>query len=166
MARKGKAGVRLRPTPEEAHFCKWSGNQGDSPGGKSRFLGRFCSSSGPGTHPLSEAAPTGERLNAEPQVPPGLSPRTSLKARLEPRGAHPRHGRDMARPPTRPVAGDRQTGWLLAMLRGYLTPTSFTQTDNAGPSFHKTFLPLHPHALQLHTVIYIITLRNKIWAGA
>lgn len=58
---------------EEARLCKWRRNQGDSPGGKNRFLRRFCSSGGSGTHQLSEAAPTAKRLNAEPQGPPGLS---------------------------------------------------------------------------------------------
>lgn len=92
MAWKGKAGVRLRPTPEEAtveaRVCKQSGNQDDSPQGKNHFLRRFRSSSGSGTH-LPEVARTVKRLSAEPQAPRGLSPRTLLKATLERRGARP-----------------------------------------------------------------------------
>ena len=102
MARKGKAGVRLRPAPEEAaveaRVCNDSprGEEAavearvcnDSPRGKNRFLRRFRSSGGFGTH-LSEVALTVKRLNAAPQVPLGLSPRIFLEARLERGGARP-----------------------------------------------------------------------------
>ena len=173
MARKGKAGVRLGGC--EAPASTGGGCRGGSrlqqltPRGGGRRGGSRLQRLTPREKPLPEEVPQlrwfwntsfrgGTHGKATQRCAPsttGLVPEDLTRGETGARGSSPM---------TRPSEGHWQTWGLSAMLCGYLSPTSFTQTDNAGPSFHKTFLPLRPHALKLHTVIYIITLRDKIRA--
>ena len=151
MARKGTAGVRLQPAPEEAaveaRLQRLTPREKPLPEEVPQLQWFWNTSFRGGTH--------GKATQRCAPSTTGLVPEDLTRGETGARGSSP---------VTRPAAGHWQTWGLSAMLCGYLSPTSFTQTDNAGPSFHKTLLPLRPHALKLHTVIYIITLRDKIRA--